>query len=186
MNNNHILENQARIRENITKSINPDTTSGLFEKGGEGTRGGKVIGHTSTGKPIYESSGGGNSRREASSTPAVKQAASEAHASIEAKKNSSEGQQRAAKHTSIKQGIQEKLGGAEHAAISSTASGHTDVTVHEKNHQAVHEHLESQGYKQGEKKHEYDKPDYVHSETGHKVSVSKISNRSKLPKVYRD
>jgi len=26
----------------------------LFEKGGEGSRGGKVIGHTKTGKPVYE------------------------------------------------------------------------------------------------------------------------------------
>lgn len=35
MNNNHILEHQARIRQNITKSFNPDSTSQLFEKGEE-------------------------------------------------------------------------------------------------------------------------------------------------------
>lgn len=54
MDNNHILENQARIRQNIIKSFNTDTTD--LEKGGEGSRGGKVIGHTASGKAIYQKS----------------------------------------------------------------------------------------------------------------------------------
>ena len=54
MENNHILENQAHINSNIMKSFSEDSTSKLFEKS-EGARGGKVIGHTTSGKPIYDS-----------------------------------------------------------------------------------------------------------------------------------
>ena len=41
------------IKRDINKSLEVD-----IEKGGEGSRGGKIVGHTKTGKPIYESTGG--------------------------------------------------------------------------------------------------------------------------------
>lgn len=48
---------------NIEKSLNSDIETGMkfhgyqnqLEKGGEGSRGGKIIGHTKSGKPIYDS-----------------------------------------------------------------------------------------------------------------------------------
>lgn len=45
-----ILIHQSRIKNNIFKSFQEND----LEKGGEGSRGGKVIGHTKSGKPIYE------------------------------------------------------------------------------------------------------------------------------------
>ena len=45
---NHIKEQQELIKSQISNSYNN------LEKGGEGSRGGKIIGHTSTGKPIYK------------------------------------------------------------------------------------------------------------------------------------
>jgi len=51
MDSNHIKERRQSISNNIFNSFNQDT----IEKGGEGSKGGKVIGHTKSGKPIYES-----------------------------------------------------------------------------------------------------------------------------------
>jgi len=46
---NHILKRRQEISQNISKSYNQD----FLEKSGEGSRGGKVIGHDKKGKPIY-------------------------------------------------------------------------------------------------------------------------------------
>ena len=52
LNNDHILDFQKTQRERIMKSYNtPD-----IQKGGEGSKGGHIIGHTKSGKPIYENS----------------------------------------------------------------------------------------------------------------------------------
>lgn len=57
----HILEHQRRINESLRKSYTDQPIVDLLaqeeidlEKGGEGSKGGKVIGHTKSGKPIYE------------------------------------------------------------------------------------------------------------------------------------
>ena len=41
-------ENLEKAKESIRKAID------ILEKGGEGSRGGKIIGHTKSGKPIYD------------------------------------------------------------------------------------------------------------------------------------
>ena len=41
-------DNLEKAKESIKKAID------ILEKGGEGSKGGKVIGHTSSGKPVYE------------------------------------------------------------------------------------------------------------------------------------
>ena len=48
----HIKQKQEEQRRRILKSFNTNQ----LEKGGEGSRGGKIIGHTKSGKPIYENS----------------------------------------------------------------------------------------------------------------------------------
>lgn len=53
LDNTHIFDFQRVQREKILKSYGIGTE---IEKGGEGSKGGKVIGHTKSGKPIYENS----------------------------------------------------------------------------------------------------------------------------------
>lgn len=51
MNNSHILEHNLYQRNNIFKSFS--NVEDVLNKGGEGSKGGKVIGHTKSGKPVY-------------------------------------------------------------------------------------------------------------------------------------
>ena len=61
--NQHVIDRRNQIKDNIYKSyhalpaenqIEKSDESDL-EKGGEGSRGGQVIGHTESGKPVYAS-----------------------------------------------------------------------------------------------------------------------------------
>lgn len=54
MNNNHILEHNLHQRNNVLKCFS--NAEDVLNKGGEGSKGGKIIGHTKSGKPIYRSS----------------------------------------------------------------------------------------------------------------------------------
>lgn len=55
--NEHILKQRAEQAARISGSYNQlqKSEESDLEKGGEGSRGGKVIGHTKSGKPIYDS-----------------------------------------------------------------------------------------------------------------------------------
>lgn len=49
-------QNKELIKARIHASYNPISQGDEIQKGGEGSKGGKVIGHTKSGKPIYEHS----------------------------------------------------------------------------------------------------------------------------------
>lgn len=51
---NNLSENR-KISDNIVKGFGIDVNEDTLEKSGEGSKGGKVIGHTKSGKPVYES-----------------------------------------------------------------------------------------------------------------------------------
>ena len=49
--NQNIVEHKELVKSNIATLYGVDLTQ--FEKGGEGSKGGKIIGHTKSGKPVY-------------------------------------------------------------------------------------------------------------------------------------
>ncbi len=141
-----------------------------LEKGGEGSKGGVITGHTSTGKPIYGSPTTDSYHGRMNKPLSTEERSTVGKIKEDMKSHSKEKESHGDQFSKVTEGIKVPKRTHEGGMVS-----HHAIHVHGSNLESTKKHIESHGYKKEGEREGYS-AEYKHPETGHTIRVAGDTN----------